>query len=146
MSEWRFQRPPDLPLPQPAEEAEPFFAVLRQNRLVLQRCASCAAVAHPPRALCGSCQSSEFDWQEASGHGTVYSYVVTHQAVHPAYAGHTPMATVEIQLAEGPRLVSNLLDVPPEEIAIGMDVEAVFEQVGEQDGEPVVLPLFRRRK
>ena len=146
MSDWRFQRPPDLPLPQPAEEAEPFFAALRQNRLVLQRCASCAAVAHPPRALCGSCQGSEFDWQDASGRGTVYSYVVTHQAVHPAYAGHTPMAAVEIQLAEGPRLVSNLLDVPPEEVAIGMDVELVFEQVGEQDGEPVVLPLFRRRK
>lgn len=144
MSDWRFHRPPQLPLPQPAEEAKPFFAALRQSRLVLQRCASCGAVAHPPRALCGNCQGSEFEWQQASGRGTVYSYVVTHQAVHPAYASHTPMATVEIQLAEGPRLVSNLVDVAPEQIAIGMDVEVVFEQVGEQDGEPAVLPLFQR--
>ena len=66
--------------------------------------------------------------------------MITHQAVHPAFAGHTPFATVEVALAEGPRMVSNLLDVPPDEIVIGMAVEVVFETVA----EGVVLPLFRR--
>ena len=74
------------------------------------------------------------------GAGTVYAHVVTHQAVHPAFAGHTPLATVEVELAEGPRLYSNLVDVPPEEIVIGMAVEVVFVAVA----EGVVLPLFRR--
>ena len=140
MTKWRFERPPKLPPPAPDEEAEPFFEALRQGRLVIQRCTSCGALGHPPRALCSKCRSTDFDWQDASGQGEVYSYVVTHQAVHPALAGHTPLATVEVALAEGPRIVSNLVDVPPEEIEIGMAVEAVFEDIG--DG--VVLPLFRR--
>ena len=139
MSAWRFERPPDLPLPQPDDEALPFFEALRANRLVLQRCRGCGALAHPPRAMCRACQGMDFDWLDASGKGVVYSYVVTHQAVHPALAGHTPMATVEIELDEGPHLTSNLIDVPPEAIEIGMAVEVVFEAVG----GGMVLPMFR---
>ena len=75
-----------------------------------------------------------------SGAGVVHSYVVTHQAVHPAFRDHTPLATVEVALAEGPRMTSNLVDVPPQEVAIGLPVEVVFQTVA--DG--VVLPLFRR--
>ena len=140
MSGWRLERPPDLPLPQPSDEAKPFFDALGRDELVLQRCTGCGALSYPPRAMCGACQSTDFDWQTSSGRGTVYSYVVTHQAVHPALVGHTPLATVEVELDEGPRLVSNLVDVPPESVQIGMKVEVVFQDAG--DG--VVLPLFRR--
>ena len=142
MSAWRFERPPSLPLPSPAEEARPFFDALRERRLVMQRCAACRAWSHPPTAMCGACGTTRFDWTPMSGRGRVYSYVVTHQAVHPAFAGHTPLATVEVALAEGPRLTSNLVDVPPEQVAIDMDVEVVFETVA----EGVVLPLFRRAR
>ena len=142
MSTWRFERPPDLPLPQPEAEAQPYFEALRTNRLVLQRCTGCGVLNHPPRAMCRDCQGMDFGWHDASGNGVVYSYVVTHQAVHPALAGYTPMATVEIELAEGPHLTSNLIDVPPEAIEIGMPVEVVFEAVG----EGAVLPMFRRAR
>jgi len=81
-----------------------------------------------------------FDWTEMGGRGVVYSYVVTHQAVHPALVGYTPLATVEVELAEGPHVTSNLVDVPPETVTIGMAVEVVFEEVA----AGVVLPLFRR--
>ena len=140
MSGWRLERPPDLPLPQPSDEAKPFFDALARKELVLQRCTGCGALSHPPRAMCSTCQSTDFDWRKSSGCGTVYSYVVTHQAVHPALVGHTPLATVEVELDEGLRLVSNLVDVPPECVEIGMGVEVVFEDAG----EGVVLPLFRR--
>ena len=140
MSAWRFERPAALPLPQPAAHAQPFFDALNEGRLAVQRCKHCEALAHPPRALCPGCQRRDFDWPTMSGKGEVYSYVVTHQAIHPAFAGHTPLATVEVALAEGPKLTSNLLDVPPEEIAIGMPVVACLEPVA----EGVVLPLFRR--
>ena len=140
MSKWRFQRPPNLPLPQPAEEAQPFFDALKEGRLAIQRCTACGALAHPPQALCRRCQGSDFEWQQARGKGTVHSYVVTHQAVHPAFAEHTPLATVEVELAEGVRITSNLVDVPPEEIAIGMPVTLALEEAA--DG--VVLALFRR--
>lgn len=140
MSDWRFARPPALPLPQPSTEAQPFFDALRQHRLVVQRCTRCDQLAHPPRAMCPACHRADFDWPTMSGRGEVYSYVVTHQAIHPALVGHTPLATVEVALAEGPRLTSNLVDVPPAEVAIGLPVEVVFEQAFED----VVLPLFRR--
>ena len=90
--------------------------------------------------MCNACQSTDLDWQRMSGRGVVHSYVVTHQAVHPALAGQTPLATVEVELDEGPHVTSNLVDVPPESVEIGMEVGVVFEDVG--DG--VVLPLFRR--
>ena len=138
---WRFERPPGLPIPQPTEEAEPFFEALKEGRLVIQHCLSCGALAHPPGAMCRACGGTDFDWQQVSGAGEVYSYVVTHQAVHPALQGYTPMATVEVALPEGLRLTTNLIDVPPDEVEIGLPVEVVFEDVG--DG--VVLPLFRRR-
>jgi uncharacterized OB-fold protein len=82
-----------------------------------------------------------FNWEQAVGTGVVYSYVVTHQAIHPSLTGHTPFATVEVELTEGPRIVSNLLDVGPADIKIGMPVEIVFEHVTAE----VTLPLFRRR-
>lgn len=139
---WRFERPPDLPKPQPAEEAEPFFEALREGRLIVQRCTTCRTLAHPPRAMCRDCQGVTFDWRTASGQGEVYSYVVTHQAIHPALVGYTPMATVEVALSEGPHLTSNLVDVAPDDIEIGMSVEVVFEDVGDN----TVLPLFRRAR
>ncbi len=142
MSAWEFERPPELPVPQPSDEARPFFAALRERRLVIQRCTACGALGHPPRAVCRECRSTDFDWPEVSGDGGVYSYVVTHQAVHPALVGHTPLATVEIELAEGPHVYSNLLDVPPEEVEIGLAVQVSFQDVGEGH----VLPFFRRRE
>ncbi len=142
MSDWRFERPPGLPLPRPTEEAQPFFDALGEGRLVIQRCTSCGVLLHPPRAMCNVCRGTDFDWQAMSGEGVVYSYVVTHQAVHPALTGHTPLATVEIELAEGPHLTSNLVDVPPDAVAIGMPVEVVFQD----DTEGGVLALFRRSR
>ena len=139
MSDWRFERPANLPLPQPTEEAQPFFDALAEGLLVIQRCLACGTLGHPPKAMCSICQGTAFDWQPMSGKGEVYSYVVTHQAVHPAFVDHTPLATVEVQLPEGPRLTSNLIDVPPADVYIGLAVEVVFEDVG-----GAVLPLFRR--
>ena len=140
MAEWEFNRPEQLPLPQPDEEAEPFFAGLLEQKLLLQRCAQCGQLGHPPRMACAQCHSFDFEWSQASGRGTVYSYAVTHQPIHPALVDHTPFATVQIELEEGPRMTSNLVDVSPDEIEIGMAVEVVFERITDE----VTLPLFRR--
>ena len=140
MSDWTFERPPALPLPQPSEESAPFWEALKERRLVLQRCAACDVVTHPPRARCGKCGGMEFVWQESDGRGEVHSYVVTHQAVHPALRGYTPFATVEVALTEGVRITSNLIDTPPDQVAIGQNVQVGFMDVGES----IVLPVFRR--
>ncbi|MCZ6886918.1 MAG: OB-fold domain-containing protein [Gammaproteobacteria bacterium] len=83
-----------------------------------------------------------FEWQPASGRGTVYSYVVTHQPIHPSLVGHTPFLTVEIELEEGPRVISNLVDVESDDVQIGMAVEVVFHRLNDD----VTLPLFQRRR
>ena len=140
MSDWRLKRPDGLPLPQPTEEAIPFFEALNEGELRLPKCAKCARMSFPPRAMCPDCQSFDFEWARASGRGTIYSYVVTHQPIHPALVDHTPFATVEVELEEGPRITSNLVDVPPDAIEIGMAVEMVFEVINDE----VTLPLFRR--
>jgi uncharacterized protein len=130
---------PGFPLPVPSEDSAPFWEFIQQGELRLQRCLECSTFVHPPRQMCGSCGSFEREWVPVSGHGTVYSFVITRQAIHPSFEGHTPYATVVVELEEGPLLTSNLVDVPVDDIAIGQRVEATFVAATEE----VSLPLFR---
>lgn len=128
---WSFTRPERLPLPQPFEEALPFWESLKRQELRLQKCRKCGEMSQPPKAMCASCHSFDMDWALASGRGTIFSYIVTRQPIHPALVGHTPFATVQVQLEEGPIVTSNIIDVPPDEISIGLPVRATFKQVNE---------------
>lgn len=133
------ERPP-FPPPVPSEDNQAFWDALREGRLVVQECSSCSSLVHPPRPMCPECGSFDKTWREMSGRGTVYSYVVTHQAIHPAYNGHTPYATVLVELEEGPLVTTNLVDVPFDGIEIGMPVVVDFVPLSEE----LTLPLFRR--
>lgn len=130
----------ELPLPVPDDDTAPFWEYCRGGELRVQRCSSCEQYRHPPRLMCGRCGSLEYEWALVSGRGTVYSYIVTHQPIHPALQGRVPFATVLVELDEGVRMTSNVVDCPPEEIAIGMLVEVEFEQLNEE----ITLPKFRR--
>ncbi len=131
-------------IPKPVPEVEPglapFFAAAKEERLVVQRCAGCGALRFPPRELCSGCLSTAVEWLEVSGRGEVFSFNVMHQVYHPGFAAEVPYAVVVIKLAEGPKLVSNLVDCPVGEIRIGMPVEVVFETISPD----VTLPKFRR--
>lgn len=132
------------PLAKPVPEIDatlaPFFAAANEKRLVVQRCVGCGALRFPPRELCSACLSTDAAWTEVSGRGTVFSFNVMHQIYHPAFAAEVPYAVVVVQLAEGPKLISNLVDCPVDAIEIGMPVEVVFERVSPD----VTLPKFRR--
>ncbi len=128
------------PGPVLTEDNEGYWLAAREGRLVIQRCASCGALHHPPRPMCPDCHSTELDWQQAAGTGTVYSYALLHHPQNPAFT--YPVMAVLVELDEGVRLVSNLLEVDPDEIRIGMAVEVVFEPAG--DG--FALPVFRPRR
>lgn len=132
-------RPP-FPPPVPTEDNQPYWDALKRGELLVQRCADCGALQYPPRPMCSQCASFEREWTPVSGRGVVYSYVVTHQAVHPSYEGHLPYATVIVELEEGLRVTSNLVDVAPDEIEVGMAVEVVFTPISDE----ITLPLFRR--
>jgi hypothetical protein len=129
------------PLPEITPAMAPFWEAARRRELVVQRCGACGAARFPARDLCSRCLSRQVTWTPVSGRGTVFSYAVMHQVYHPGFADEVPYAVVVIELEEGARLVSNLVDCPIEAIRIGMPVEVVFDAVSPD----VTLPKFRPR-
>jgi uncharacterized OB-fold protein len=131
----------DKPLPQITPEMAPFWEAARRHQLVVQRCRGCGAHRFPARDICSRCLSRDAEWALVCGRGTVFSYAVMHQVYHPGFADEVPYAVVQVELEEGGRLLTNVVDCPPDELTIGMPVEVVFE-----DRTPeVTLPKFRRR-
>jgi uncharacterized OB-fold protein len=131
-------KPPAL-RPRPAQSRDNafFWQGVREGRLLIQRCAGCGRLRHPPGPMCPSCHSLEWTTQRASGRGRVYSFVVAHHPPVPPFEYPNLIALIELE--EGTRLVSNLVGVDPADAAIGMPVEVVFEQVDPE----LVLPLFQ---
>jgi uncharacterized OB-fold protein len=113
-----------------------FWDGAKQGRLLIQRCRQCEVLRHPPRPMCPQCHSLEWDTIEASGRGTVYSFVMPRHPQLPFFDDDYIVALVELD--EGTRLVTNLVDVEPEAVSIGMPVVARFDEF---DGG-VVLPVF----
>jgi uncharacterized OB-fold protein len=130
---------PAKPLPNISPEMAPFFAAARRRELVVQRCAGCGAHRFPARDQCSGCLSRESTWVTTGGRGTVFSFAVMHQVYHPGFAAEVPYAVVVIELAEGARVLSNLVDCAVADIRIGMPVEVVFEDLSPE----VTLPKFR---
>ena len=132
---------PAKPLPQISPDMAPFFEAARRKQLVVQRCAECGALRFPARAICSRCLGRDATWIPVSGRGSVFSYTVMHQAAHPGFAAEVPYAVVVVELDEGVRMLSNLLECPVERVRIGLPVEAVFDDVSAD----VTLPKFRPR-
>ena len=130
------------PLPQIGPDMAPFFEAARRRELVVQQCAKCRALRFPARAICSRCLAREATWVPVSGRGAVFSFAVMHQAIHPGFAAEVPYPVVVIELEEGVRLLSNLVDCPLADVRIGLPVEVVFEDVTAE----VTLPKFRPRR
>jgi uncharacterized OB-fold protein/acyl dehydratase len=106
------------------------------GELRIQRCKQCKTLRHPPRPMCGACQSIEWDWAVSKGAGTVYSYVVMHYPPIPGYDFPLPVALIDLD--EGTRLVANVAGCKPSEVRIGMRVQARIEDADEE----MKLPFF----
>jgi uncharacterized OB-fold protein len=124
-------------LPNPVGPNADFYAWAARGELRLQRCADCGAWRHPPRHRCAACGSLAATWEPVSGCGRVFSWTVTHQQLDPAF--EVPYAVVVVELDEGPRLVGNLRDLAPADLALDLRVEAVLEPIS----ETVALVHFR---
>ncbi len=123
--------------PPMAHDNQWWWEGIDQGKLLIQKCQGCGELRHPPRPMCPSCRSIDWEGVEASGAGTVYSYTVLHYPKFPGY--EFPLACVLVDLDEGVRLVSNLINCEHSDIRIGMAVEAVIESVDDD----LKLPLFR---
>jgi uncharacterized OB-fold protein/acyl dehydratase len=127
------------PRPRPAITRDNAFwwEGVEAGKLLVQRCGGCGTLRHPPRPMCPQCQSLEWDTVEASGRGAVYSFVINHHPRVPAF--EYPLVIALVELEEGTRLVSNVVDVEPGDVHVGMPVEVVFTAVDPE----LTLPLFR---
>jgi uncharacterized OB-fold protein len=101
-------------LPLGDEESDGFWEGTAAGELRMQECGSCGALRFPPRVMCPECQSTERSWRAVSGRGTIWSFVVVHPPVLPAYAPYVPFPVVTVTLAEKPslRMVGNLVTGP----------------------------------
>jgi uncharacterized OB-fold protein len=125
-------------VPIPTPETQPFWAGTRAGELRLQRCNACSHVYFPPRPFCPQCAARSVAWFAASGRGHLYSYVIHHRPV----PGFTPPYSIAVvQLAEGPRMLTNIVDCPqtPEALQLDMPLEVVFEPLTDE----IHLPQFR---
>ncbi len=135
----RREKPP-RPRPVVNRDNSGFWEGIRHHRLLIQRCTGCGTLRHPWLPGCNTCGCPEWDTLEASGEGTVYSYVVLHHPPFPAFA--PPYAVALIELVEGVRMISNVVGVPHDEVRIGQPVRLEFQQCDEE----LVLPVFRVRE
>jgi uncharacterized OB-fold protein len=135
MSERTYRKP----LPRVDEESRGYWEALQRHELYFQRCRDCGTNRVPPRALCPACLSSAVEWVRASGRGTVYSFTVTHQNQAPGFRDALPYVLAIVELAEGPRLMTNLVGCPVEAVHIGLAVEVVYDDVTPE----ITLATFR---
>ena len=128
------------PIPVPTPETRPFWEAARRHQLCLPRCRPCAALVFFPRAVCPGCLGADLEWQRLSGRGTLHTFTVVHRGLKGFPLG-PPYVIAMVELAEGPRLMTNLVGVDPDpaKIRIGMAVEVVFEDVSAD----IALPRFR---
>ena len=93
-----------------------------------------------PRETCRDCGSFEWSWERSSGRGTIFSWTVIHRALHPGFADSLPYAAVVVELDEGVRLVSEVVDIDVDDLALGLPVEVFFDDVSSE----ATLPKFKR--
>jgi uncharacterized OB-fold protein len=117
------------PLPRIDEESRGFWEALARHELYVQRCRKCGLLRYYPRALCPACLSDATEWVRASGRGTIYSFTVTHQNQAPGFREELPYVLALVELAEGVRVMTNIVGCAPDQVRIGLAVEVVFEDV-----------------
>jgi uncharacterized OB-fold protein len=127
------------PLPEVQAYSQPFWDATKQNKLLIQTCGDCDATIFFPRQQCPNCWSTNLGWMEASGKGEIYAFSVTYEGVEAAFVEDLPIVLAWVDLPEGIRMQSNIIECDPESVEIGQQVEVVFKKVNDE----ITLPYFR---
>jgi len=126
------------PIPLPTPETRPFWDAAKRHELSLPRCRACNALHYFPRGVCPGCLSTDLGWERLSGKGTLHTFTVVHRG-QKGFPVPAPYVLAVVELAEGPRMMTTLVDVDPAAVKIGMPVEVHFRDVS----DAIALPLFR---
>jgi uncharacterized OB-fold protein len=133
--------PPRFDLPTPDEETEQFWAAANEGRLLIKHCNACGEYHYYPRPFCPYCWSHDVEWFEASGRATLYTWSVVRQNDLPPFNERVPYVAALVDLEEGPRMMSNVVDCEFDALEGGMALEVVFDTVSDEPA--VALPRFR---
>ena len=119
--------------------SEPFWDATRDRRLVVQWCLDCDRAVFYPRERCPGCLGSRLEWRECTGAGTLYSFTVNHLSPDPA-GREGPFAVALVELAEGHRMMSNMVGVAPGDLSVGMAVRVTWEPLPDGRHYPLFEP------
>ena len=139
--------PADMPEPVPTMDDAAFWDHCAERQLLFQSCAACEQPRHPPTPICWRCGSTRLQWVEAPEHATVFTFTVVHHPSHPAVIGHLPyvVAVVDFPQLAQVRLVTNVTDVAPAQVRVGLSVRLWWDRLADADAaaRPMYLPRFR---
>ncbi len=121
------------------EETKEYWEGCKSHELRIQRCRDCRTYRWYPRPMCQKCNSMNTEWIKTGGRGTLYSWTVVVHATGAVWTEEVPYIVAIVELEEGVRMLSNMVDCQPEELWVGMPVEVVFHDATEQ----VSLPKFK---
>lgn len=137
---WLAPQTGPIPRPVPGPVSAPYWAGCIAGELRFQRCGLCDTATHTPALLCANCTSTDLRWETSSGLGEVYSWTTVWRPASPAFV--VPYVPVIVEMAEGWRILADLVDCEHDAVHVGMEVEVVFHPLG----EGIVLPYFRPRR
>ena len=135
------QSPPPIPAPSPQPESDFYWQKCKEGELWLRHCNTCGSSYFYPRDICPECFSRDTGWVQSSGKGTVHTFAIVHRGPTPPFRDRSPYVPAIVELAEGARMPTNLVEVEadPSVIKVGMAVEVVFEEIS----DAISLPKFR---
>ena len=127
------------PTPTPDPVTEKYWGAARHNKLLVQKCGACGAYQTLPQSYCRHCLSENLQWTQARGTGKIYSFTIVHRAPSSAFEKDLPYTVALVELDEGARMMSNIVEIEPQDVRVGMPVEAVFDAIS----PTISLPKFR---
>jgi len=136
--------PDDMPGVEPNMDDAGFWDNCRRRELRFQACDACGMLRHPPSPICPHCHGTGVKWVQAPDEAEVYTYTVVHHASHPAVQSRLPyvVAVLEFPGLPGVRLVTNVTDIPPDRVQVGMQVGLWWDEL--KEGPPI--PRFRPKE
>ncbi len=130
---------PRFDLPVPDADTQPFWDGVRAGTLLIRRCDACHAPHFYPRPFCPRCWSAEVRWEEASGRATLYTWSVVYRNDLPPFTGRVPYVAAVVDLAEGPRMMTNVVGCEHDALQVGMALEVTYRPIADD----VTIPVFQ---
>lgn len=131
----------ERPLPEPSAISQMFWQKALEGQLWLQYCKECSRFIFYPRVICPHCFSTGLEWKPVSGQGVVYTFTVVYRTDLPGFEEQIPYIYAVVELEEGPRMTTNIINCSIDEVYIGMPVEVVFKELTAD----ISLPCFQPR-